>query len=54
MIGHSIGQDGIGFPGLSQPSYWYMVEEVAVEHASLADVGADVAAAITMVCICCQ
>ena len=53
MIGHSIGQDGIGFPYLSQASYWYMVsgEEVAVEHASLADVGADVAAAITMVCV---
>ena len=53
MIGHSIDQDGIGFPYLSQASYRYMVsgEEAAVEHASLADVGADVAAAITMVCV---
>lgn len=51
MIGHSIAQDGIGFPYLSAVCYWYIVggEEVALEYTSIDDVGADVANAISKV-----
>lgn len=51
IIGHSIGQDGIGFPYLSRASYWYMVrgEDIALEYASVDDVGADVQAVIAKV-----
>lgn len=53
MIGHSIAQDGIGFPFLSPACYWYIVggEEMALEYASVDDVGADVVYVISKVCI---
>lgn len=44
MIGHSLCQDGIGFPHLSPTCYWFLVggEEKAVEYASVEDLPADV------------
>lgn len=43
MVGHSIAQDGIGFPFFSLPCYWYMAqgEEKATQVSSVKDVGAD-------------
>ncbi len=51
MIGHSIQQEGIGFPYLSDVCYQYIVarEEAVVPHITLADVGADVSTFITQV-----
>ena len=51
MIGHSISQDGVGFPFLSPACYYYMVggDEIALEHISMNDIGADVASVITKV-----
>ena len=42
-VGHSILQDGIGFPYLSAVCYWYIAagEEIALQYLSLDDVGAD-------------
>ena len=42
MIGHSILQDGIGFPHLSPLCYWYIAEgeKRALEYGTLADIGA--------------
>lgn len=53
IIGHSIGQDGIGFPYLSQASFWYMVrgEDIAMEYASVDDVGADIQVVIAKVSV---
>ncbi len=54
IVGHSISQDGIGFPCLSLTSYWYMAagEDRALEFASVEDVyvGADVSSIISKVC----
>ena len=43
IVGHSILQDGIGFPYLSAVCYWYIAagEETALQYLSLDDVGAD-------------
>lgn len=43
IVGHSIFQDGIGFPHLSAVCYWYIAvgEETALQYLSLDDVGAD-------------
>ena len=43
MIGHSLSQDGIGFPFLSPLCYFYIAvnEETALTWASLNDVGED-------------
>lgn len=51
MIGHSILQDGIGFPYLSPTCYWYIVEgeDRALEYVSIADVGQDTASVISEV-----
>ena len=51
MIGHSILQDGIGFPYLSPLCYWYIAEgeQTALEYGTLADVGARTAASVTKV-----
>ena len=51
MVGHSISQDGIGFPCLSLTSYWYMAagEDRALEFASVEDVGADISSIISKV-----
>ena len=51
MVGHSICQDGIGFPFLSLANYIYIVEgeEKALQSCSVRDIGADVAHAISKV-----
>ena len=51
MVGHSILQDGIGFPYLSPVAYWYMVagEEKALEYVNMTDVGRDTTYAVTKV-----
>lgn len=43
IVGHSIFQDGIGFPYLSALCYWYMAagEQAALQYLSPNDVGAD-------------
>ena len=43
IVGHSIFQDGNGFPHLSAVCYWYIAagEETAMQYLSLDDVGAD-------------
>ena len=43
IVGHSIFQDGIGFPYLSAVCYWYIAagEEEALQYLTLDDVGAD-------------
>ena len=43
IVGHSIFQDGIGFPHLSAVCYWYIAagEEEALQFLTLDDVGAD-------------
>ena len=43
IVGHSIFQDGIGFPYLSAVCYWYIQagEEEALQFLTLRDVGAD-------------
>ena len=43
IVGHSIFQDGIGFPYLSPACYWYIAagEEEAQQYLTLDDVGAD-------------
>ena len=53
MVGHSILQDGVGFPYYSPVAYWYMVsgEEKALEYVNINDVGGDTACAITKVCM---
>ena len=51
MVAHTIAQDGLGFLYLSPLCYWYLVagEEVALEHLTLSDVGADVHSLVTKV-----
>ena len=51
MVGHSILQDGIGFPYFSPLCYWYIAvgEEAALQNSSLKDVGEDVKEFITKV-----
>lgn len=51
MVGHSILQDGIGFPYLSPAAYWYVAlgEEKALEYVNITDVGRDTAYAVTKV-----
>ena len=51
MVGHSILQDGIGFSYLSPVCFWSVMnsEEKALEHATVADVGADTVAVIKKV-----
>ena len=41
IVGHSIKQDGIGFPHFSPLCYWYIVggEEVALQYLTVNDVG---------------
>ena len=43
IVGHSIFQDGIGFPHLSALCYWYVAagEQAALQYLTLKDVGAD-------------
>lgn len=55
MIGHSIGQDGIGFPYLSPTCYWYLVggEDKALQYASLDDIPADSSCVISQVNVHC-
>ena len=52
MVGHSIGQDGIGFPHFSPACFWYLVggEQRAIEFVTLNDIGADAAAVVSKVC----
>ena len=54
MVGHSILQDGIGFPYLSPAAYWYIAagEEKALEYVNPAVVGGDTAYAVTKVQLC--
>ncbi len=44
MVGHSLVQDGIGFPHFSPLCFWYIAagEEEAMQHVSLCDVGSDI------------
>jgi hypothetical protein len=51
MVGHSILQDGVGFPYFSPFCYWYIAvgEEEAFQHISLCDVGSDAADFISKV-----
>ena len=51
MVGHSICQDGIGFPFFSLANYYYIVggEEKALQLCSVNDIGADVATVISKV-----
>ena len=53
MVAHGISLEGIGFPYLSPLCYWYIVggEDKAMEHLTMADVGADVEAFIIQVCL---
>ena len=53
IVGHSIFQDGIGFPYLSAACYWYMAggEETALQYLTLDDVGADCCNFISQVSI---
>ena len=55
MVGHSILQDGNGFPFLSKMCYWYIAsgEEKALQFASLDDVGQDSANIVSKVFFCC-
>ena len=55
MVGHSICQDGVGFPYLSPLCYWYICrgENEALQFASLDDVGEDVRAFVTQVYYVC-
>ena len=48
MVGHSICQEGIGFPFLSPTCYWYMVGG-AIEQVSTQDFPADTALLIQQV-----
>lgn len=43
MVGHSILQDGIGFPYFSPLCFWYMAvgEEESLQHASVCDIGSN-------------
>ena len=51
MVGHSILQDGVGFPFFSPVCFWYIADgdKKTLQYASLADVGADVATVISQV-----
>lgn len=52
MVGHSLVQDGIGFPFWSPVCYWYMFgsEEQAIQSLTMDDVGNDVAVFLSEVC----
>ena len=51
MVGHSVCQDGIGFPFSSLANYYYVVkgDKRAIEVCSINNVGADVAAVVSKV-----
>ena len=51
MVGHSVSQDGVGFPHLSHLCYWYLAggEEKALPYVSLADVRSDIASLVLQV-----
>ena len=51
MISHSLVQCAVGFPYLSPYCFWYIVsgEDEAMQHVTLADVGADVSSAVEKV-----
>ena len=50
-MGHSICQDGIGFPFLSPLCYWYIAkgEEAALQYSCLDDIGQGSATVISEV-----
>ena len=59
MVGHSIMQDGIGFPYFSSVCYWYVAgkEQKALESLSVKDLSEDVGFLVTKVifyltCVC--
>lgn len=54
MVGHSIMQDGIGFPYLAPSCYWYMVgkEQQALENLSVEDLNEDVGTLVKKVNVC--
>lgn len=54
MVGHSIIQDGIGFPYLSPVCYWYIAgqEQKALESLSIKDLNEDTAFLVTKVIMC--
>lgn len=59
MVGHSIMQDGIGFPYLSPVCYWYVAgqEQKALESLSIKDLNEDTAFLVTKVIVyyvCCN
>ena len=56
MVGHSIIQEGIGFPFFSQVCYSYMVggEDRAMEQVSLTDLSEPAAIVVQKVCIACS
>ena len=51
MVGHSVCQDGIGFPFSSLANYYYVVkgDKRVIEVCSINNVGADVAAVVSKV-----
>lgn len=51
MLSHSIYQDGIGFPYLSDVCYWYLIggENMAIQYVSITDLPADSASLVTEV-----
>ena len=55
IVGHSIKQDGHGFPHFSPLFYWYIVggEEVALQYLTADDVGSDCCKLISKVKINC-
>ena len=52
MVGHSICQDGVGFPHLSPTCFWYVVggEEKALQYACTEDLPADAVFVLSQVC----
>ena len=51
MVGHSICQDGIGFPFLSLTNFYYIMEgeEKALQFCSVSDIGVDAAHVVSKV-----
>ena len=51
MVGHSIMQEGVGFPYLSPVCYWYIIDDKmkAIQSLSLQDVDGNVASIIAKV-----
>ena len=52
MVGHSIVQEGIGFPYFSPVCYWYMIggEDKAMEYVTLTDLGEPAVSIVRKVC----